>query len=295
LAHDIGPGDEVITSPFTFISSANAVLFTGARPVFADIEPDTFNLDPRQVEARITPRSRAILPVHLFGHPCDMAALLEIAAAHGLVVVEDACQAHGATVNGRRVGSFGTGCFSFYPTKNMTTAEGGMITTDDEKIAERARLLRSHGMHRRYYHDFIGYNFRMTDLQAALGRVQLQKLPRRTEQRIANAAYLTERLAGLERVTPPVVRDGITHVFHQYTIRLRGDRDSAIERLRGQGVGAEVYYPLPVHRQAIYREMGYDDSLPVAEEASREVLSLPVHPALSRDDLDCIVKGVATL
>jgi perosamine synthetase len=295
LAQRIGPGDEVITSPFTFISSANAILFAGARPVFADIEPDTFNLDPSQVEALVTPRTRAIMPVHLFGHPCDMGALLEIAAARGLVIVEDACQAHGATVNGRRVGSFGTGCFSFYPTKNMTTAEGGMITADDDEVAERARLLRNHGMRQRYYHDFIGYNFRMTDLQAALGRVQLQKLPRRTEQRVANAAYLTERLAGLDGVTPPVVRDGVSHVFHQYTVRLRGERDRAREQLRERGVGSEVYYPLPVHRQAFYREMGYDDDLPLAECASREVLSLPVHPALSHDDLDRIVEEVAAL
>lgn len=295
LAHGIGPGDKVITSPFTFIASANAILFAGARPVFADIEPDTFNLDPDRVEARIPPCSRAILPVHLFGHPCDMEALLEIAAVHDLVIIEDACQAHGAMVNGRRVGSFGTGCFSFYPTKNMTTAEGGMITTDDDELAERARALRNHGMRRRYYHDLIGYNFRMTDLQAALGRVQLGKLPQRTEQRIANAAYLTERLAGSDHVIPPVVRESVTHVFHQYTVRLRKDRNRALERLRGQGVGAEVYYPVPVHQQAPYREMGYDDRLPVAERTSQEVLSLPVHPGLTRADLECIVEGVAGL
>jgi dTDP-4-amino-4,6-dideoxygalactose transaminase len=295
LAHGIGPGDEVITSPFTFIASANAILFTGARPVFADIQPDTFNLEPMQVEARITPRTRAILPVHLFGHPCDMEALLDITAAYDLIVIEDACQAHGATFNGRRVGSFGTGCFSFYPTKNMTTAEGGMITTDDDQVAEKARVLRSHGMRRRYYHDLVGYNFRMTDLQAALGRVQLQKLPRRTEQRIANAAYLTGRLAGLAHLIPPLVRNGVTHVFHQYTIRLPADRDRALARLRDRGIGAEVYYPVPVHHQVPYREMGYDDHLPEAERASREVLSLPVHPALTRADLDRIVEAVAAL
>jgi len=294
LAHGIGPGDEVITSPFTFISSANAILFTGARPVFADIEPDTFNLDPEQVKTRITPRCRAILPVHLFGHPCDMEALLEI-AAHDLLIVEDACQAHGAMIDGRRVGSFGTGCFSFYPTKNMTTAEGGMITTNDEEVAERARMLRNHGMRQRYHHHLIGYNFRMTDLQAALGRVQLRKLPRWTEQRMANAAYLTGRLTGLDHVTPPVVRNGVTHVFHQYTVRRRGDRDRALERLREQGVGAEVYYPRPVHQQAPYRDLGYDDCLPVAERASQEVLSLPVHPSLAQADLDYIVEAVAGL
>ena len=194
LAHGVGPGDEVITSPFTFISSANSILFVGARPVFVDIDESSFNIDPSLIEARITPRTRALLPVHLFGNPCDMEAIMAIAARHGLIVIEDAAQAHGASIQGRKVGSFGTGCFSFYPTKNMTTAEGGMVTTDDDQVAEKARLLRSHGMRKRYYHDFLGYNFRMTDLQAALGLAQLAKLEVFNEKRIANARYLTEHL-----------------------------------------------------------------------------------------------------
>ncbi len=292
LAHDIGPGDEVITSPFTFIASANAVLFVGARPVFVDIDEFSYNMDPSLIEARITPRTKALLPVHLFGNPCDMEAIMAIATRHGLSVIEDAAQAHGAAINGKKVGSFGTGCFSFYPTKNMTTAEGGMVTTNDEQVAERVRLLRNHGMKRRYYHDCLGYNFRMTELQAALGLAQLAKLEVFNEKRIANARYLTAHLKG---VITPQVRDGYRHVFHQYTIRVRGNRDQMVGQLREQGIGIGVYYPLPVHQQPIYQELGYTDRLPVAETISRQVLSLPVHPALSQTDLERIVEAVSQL
>jgi perosamine synthetase len=290
LAHGIGPGDEVITSPFTFISSANSILFVGATPVFVDIDESSFNMDPSLIEARITPRTKALMPVHLFGNPCDMKAIMAIAARHGLIVIEDAAQAHGASINGKKVGSFGTGCFSFYPTKNMTTAEGGMVTLDDDQVTERVRLLRSHGMKRRYYHDFLGYNFRMTDVHAALGLAQLAKLELFNEKRIANARYLTERLG--EVIITPQVKDGYRHVFHQYTIRVKGDRDQMVEQLRERGIGAGIYYPLPVHQQPVYRELGYNERLPVAEAMSREVLSLPVHPALSQADLDRIVEAV---
>jgi perosamine synthetase len=293
LAHGIGPGDEVITSPFTFISSANSVLFVGARPVFVDIDESSYNVDPSLIEARITPHTQALMPVHLFGNPCDMEAIMAIAARHGLVVIEDAAQAHGASINGKKVGSFGTGCFSFYPTKNMTTAEGGMVTSDDDRVAERVRLLRNHGMERRYYHDFLGYNFRMTDVHAAIGLAQLAKLVVFNEKRIANARYLTERL--MDVVITPQVQEGCRHVFHQYTIRVKGDRDRMVERLKEQGIGTGIYYPLPVHQQPIYQELGYTDRLPVAEAMSREVLSLPVHPALSQADLDRVVEVVSQL
>jgi len=293
LAHGIGPGDEVITSPFTFISSANSVLFVGARPVFVDIDESSYNMAPSLIEARITPSTQALMPVHLFGNPCDMEAVMAIAARHGLIVIEDAAQAHGASINGKKAGSFGTGCFSFYPTKNMTTAEGGMVTSDDDRVAERARLLRQHGMERRYYHDFLGYNFRMTDVHAAIGLAQLAKLEAFNEKRIANARYLTEHLRDV--VITPRVQDGYRHVFHQYTIRVKGDRDRMVERLRERGIGTGIYYPLPVHRQPIYRELGYTDRLPVAEAMSREVLSLPVHPALSQADLERIVEVVSQL
>jgi len=310
LAHGIGPGDEVITSPFTFIASANAAVFAGARPVFVDIDEQTYNMDPNRIEAAISPRTKAILPVHLFGNPCDMEAIMDIAARHGLVVIEDACQAHGATVKGRKVGSFGTGCFSFYPTKNITTAEGGIVTTNDDEVADRVRLIRSHGQRQRYYHEMIGYNFRMTEIQAAIGLVQIGKLDRFTAARRAHAGYLTARLKG---VIAPTETPGCQHVYHQYTIRVAEagtpasagmapaeltashqspGRDQLAKHLHDRGIGTMIYYPVPVHKQLVYQNMGYQDHLPVAEQASREVLSLPVHPALTQEELDQIVEGV---
>jgi perosamine synthetase len=292
LAHGVGPRDEVITSPFTFVASANAILFTGARPVFVDIDEESYNVDPGLLEEKITSRTRAIMPVHLYGYPCEMDRIMDLASKHNLVVVEDACQAHGASIRGKRVGSYGTGCFSFYPSKNMTTAEGGMITTNDEEIAERARLLRNHGQSQVYRHVASGYNFRMTELQAAIGLVQLKKLPQWTRKRIENASYLSERLSN---VITPKVREGYTHVFHQYTVRVREDRDVALEKLNQAGIGARVYYPLPVHQQPLYRQLGFTDSLPVAERMSREVLSLPVHPSLTEEELGKIVSEVSRL
>lgn len=291
LAHGIGEGDEVITSPFTFIASANSVLFTGARPVFVDIDPVTFTLDPDLVQAAITPRTKAIMPVHLFGLPADMDRIMALAEEHDLVVIEDACQAHGAEYNGRRAGGFGTGCFSFYPTKNMTTGEGGMITTDNEAIAEESRVIRQHGMRRRYYHDELGYNFRMTDIHAAIGLAQLGKLERFNDARVANARFLSEHLEG---VVTPTVPEGTRHVFHQYTLRVPGGRrDALTEHLKANGIGYGIYYPVAVHRQTFYREtLGYNVHLPEAERAAAEVLSLPVHPALSPEDLEAIVQAV---
>lgn len=289
LAHGIGPGDEVITTPFTFIASANAVLFAGGKPVFVDINEHTYNIDPQLIEAAITPRTKAILPVHIFGNPCDMQAIMDIAARHGLVVIEDACQAHGAMVHGQKVGSFGVGCFSFYPTKNITTAEGGMITTDDGELADRARLIRSHGQRQRYYHETIGYNFRMTEIQAAIGQVQLGKLEQFIQSRRANAQYLTQRL---KDVIIPREAPACRHVYHQYVIRVPDGRDRLAEQLRDRGIATGIYYPLPVHKQVAYQQLGYDHHLPVAERACREVLALPVHPALTREDLDKIVEGV---
>ena len=294
LAHGIGEGDEVITTSFSFIASANCALFVGARPVFADIEPEFYTIDPANISVRITSKTKAILPVHLYGQPCDMDAIVEIARKHDLIILEDACQAHGSTYNGLPVGSFGTACFSFYPTKNITTIEGGMITTNDSKIAERARLIRDHGSPRRYEHVMLGYNLRMNDLQAAIGLVQLEKLMGWNSQRQANAAYLTNELSKMKEVVPPKVRDGSQHVFHQYTIRIN-DRDEAAQKLRDKGIGVGVHYPIPIHKQPLYQELGYDDSLPNSEIACQEVLSLPVHPSLSRANLDSIVEAVSTL
>jgi dTDP-4-amino-4,6-dideoxygalactose transaminase len=291
LAHGIGPGDEVITSPFTFIASANSVLYVGARPVFVDIDPATYNLNPSLIEAAITPRTKAILPVHLFGLSCDMDPVMAIAKKHGLAVIEDACQSHGAGYKGKRVGSFGTGTFSLYPTKNMTSAEGGMITTDDTEIDEKCRVIRQHGMRRRYYHDELGFNFRMTDVHAAIGLEQLKKLEGKNAKRRENAQFLSENLKG---VIVPFVPEGCEHVYHQYTVRVpNGKRDLLRANLQENGIGSEVYYPVPVHKQSFYiEELGYGVSLPEAERASAEVLSLPVHPALSQADLELITTAV---
>lgn len=291
LAHEIGAGDEVITSPFTFIASANSVLFVDARPIFVDIDPDTFNIDPNLIEDAITPRTKAILPVHLFGLSCDMQPILEIAARHDLIIIEDGCQSHGATYQDRKVGSFGTGTFSLYPTKNITSAEGGMITTNDSKIAESCRVIRQHGMRRRYYHDELGFNFRMTDVHAAIGLEQLKKLDFFNQKRRDNASYLSNHLKGV--ITPQVPPE-CAHVYHQYTIRVpSGRRDALQAHLQEQGIGSGVYYPVPIHQQTYYmNHLGYRQSLPEAERAAGEVLSLPVHPALSTIDLEAIVAAV---
>jgi dTDP-4-amino-4,6-dideoxygalactose transaminase len=291
LAHGIGPGDEVITSSFTFIASANSILYTGARPVFVDIEPVTFNLNPAVLEEAITSRTRAILPVHLYGLSCDMNPILAVAEKYGLAVVEDACQSHGARYHGRRVGSFGTGVFSLYPTKNITSAEGGMITTREAGFAEKCRVIRQHGMRRRYYHDELGFNFRMTDIHAAIGLAQLPKLESFNRLRQANARFLSVNLNG---VIVPNVPEGYEHVFHQYTIRVPGGRRDALRvSLQENGVGCEVYYPVPVHKQSFYIDkLGYQITLPETERAAQEVLSLPVHPALRQADLETIIDKV---
>jgi dTDP-4-amino-4,6-dideoxygalactose transaminase len=293
LAHGIGAGDEVITTPFSFAATANTIKLVGATPVFVDIEPDTCNIDPAAVEAAITPRTKAIMPVHLYGNPADLGHLVPLCQKHGLILIEDACQAHAAAVDGKPVGGFGTGCFSFYPTKNVTTGEGGVVTTNDPAVADQVRLWRSHGQRERYQHVALGYNYRMTDIQAAIGVVQLKKLERFTKQRIANAAILTERLAG--HVRTPVVRPGHRHVYHQYTIQVDGDRDGFIQALRERGVGSAVHYPIPIHKQPYYQEQGFDMALPVSEAAARRVISLPVHPALSDDDLATVAREVIAL
>lgn len=293
LAHGVGPGDEVITSPFSFAATGNAVLLTGARPVFVDIDPITYNISPDAIEQAITPRTKALMPVHIYGYPAAMDRIMALAEAHGLAVIEDACQAHLATFQGKPVGGFGTGCFSLYATKNMTTGEGGMVTTDDPAIAAAARLYRSHGQRERYVHVSLGDNLRMTDFQGALGLSQLERLPALNEQRRKNAAYLTSRLQGA--VGTPVVQPGYQHVFHQYTIRTRGDRDQWANTLKERGIGTGVHYPIPIHQQPFFVEQGYGASLPVAEQAAREVLSLPVHPALSEADLAKVADEVLAL
>lgn len=294
LAHGIKEGDEVITTPFTFVASANAALFVGARPVFVDIESDTYCLDPSRVEAAITPKTRAIVPVDLYGQAAQIPELRAIAERHGLVLIEDACQAHGAAIGARKAGALGVSAsFSFYPTKNMTTAEGGMVTTDDPDVAAKVGVLRQHGASHRYHHDVLGYNFRLTDIAAAIGRAQLAKLDRFNEIRRRNASVLDEGLAGIPGVVTPRERRGYRHVYHQYTVRIEHNRDRFQERLLELGVGSAVHYAVPVHRQPLYVELGYGDvSMPASEAAASQVLSLPVHPGVTESDLDRIIDSV---
>lgn len=293
LAHGIGVGDEVITTPFTFIASVNSIIYTGAKPVFVDIDPDTFNIDSNLIEAAITPRTKAIIPVHLYGQPCDMTAIMDIAQQYKLLVIEDCAQAIGADYHGKQVGSFSTAFFSLYATKNIMSGEGGIITTDDNAIAQRCRMLRNHGMQRRYYHDILGYNFRMTDLHAAIGLAQVERLAAFTAARRKNATYYN---ANLKSVRTPVTCEGRGHVWHQYTVRFDGDRDSAVKQLTDNGVGTGVFYPVPINKQTPIIEMGYGDvSVPHAEAASKQVFSLPVHPQLTQAELEKIVYEVNRL
>ena len=296
----IGAGDEVIVPSFTFAATANAVRLTGAVPVFADIDPQTFCLDPASARAAIGPRTAAIMPVHLYGHPADMRALGDLAARHNLAIIEDAAQAHGAALDGTPVGAFGeAACFSFYPTKNMHALEGGMVVTPDAAIARTIRLLRNQGMERRYANEIVGYNLRLTDVAAAIGREQLKKLPVWNERRRANAAKLTAGIntAGLNTagaaVRTPFAADGTVHVFHQYTVRIAGGRRDALQEfLTARGIGSAVYYPTPVHRLPPFAPLGDGAALPETDAAAGEVLSLPVHPSLSDADLDRVAAAV---
>lgn len=285
-AHGVGPGDEVITTPFSFIATATSIIACGATPVFVDIDPFDLNLDPDQVEDAITDRTRAVMPVHLYGHPARIEEIRQLCEDHGLALVEDAAQAHGAEHAGRRVGTFGTGCFSFYPTKNMTTGEGGIITTNDDEVARLCRIIRSHGQEVRYKHDYFGLNWRMQDLNAAIGLVQMDYIEDWNRARIANA----EKLANLIRaVETPRVRPGDRHVFHQFTVRVPRDRDRTQQLLQEAGIGSAVHYPIPIHQQPIMREMGFGEgTFPVAEAAAEQVLSLPVHPSLGPEDVEYI-------
>lgn len=292
-AHNIGPGDEVITTPFTFIASANSILYTGAKPVFVDID-ETFNLNPDLIEKAITKKTKAILPVHLYGNPCNMTKIMSIARRHKLAVIEDACQAHGAEWRAKKVGSFGTGAFSLYPTKNMTTGEGGMITTNSKEIYEKANLLRAHGSKIKYYHDILGYNYRMTDISGAIGIEQLKKLPKFNALRQKNAKYLNKHLSKITGLIVPEAMKDVKHVYHQYTILITPEfpikRDEVLAKLTQAGIGTAVFYPLPINEQKVYQKLGYKANTPIAEMVSKEVLSLPVHPGLQQSDLAYIIK-----
>lgn len=296
----LGPGDEVITTPFTFIASSDSIRFVGAKPVFVDINPESYCLDETKIEAAITPKTKAILPVHLYGQTAEMDPINEIAKKHNLFVVEDAAQAHGAEYKGKKAGNLGTlGCFSMYATKNMTTGEGGIVTANDEAMAKRARMYRFSGMDIKYQHDFVGYNYRMTDIEAALGVAQLAQLDNRNWTRGRNAKILSARLSKVPGIVVPKVLPGRKHVFHQYVIRVLPqeyglDRDALIEKLKEKGIGSGIHYPIPVHKQKSYSEWNAQ-ILPQAEKAAKEVLALPVHASVSEADAEFIAETIANL
>lgn len=301
LALGIGLGDEVLVPSFTFAASANSICLAGATPIFVDIDPQTFCIDPNRIQSSITSRTRAIMPVHLYGHPADMTSIQLIAKEHNLLMIEDAAQAHGARWDGQPVGLLGdAACFSFYPTKNMTSGEGGMILFQDTSYERMARLLRNQGMERRYDNEVVGFNLRMTDIHAAIGRVQLRRLPNWNVARAQNAAQLTERIKG---PMTPVVLPNATHVFHQFTVKVPENiRDPFVELVQQRGVGCGVYYPTPVHRLSSFglcdrcriENGGRCDKLSVTDQIASECVSLPVHPGLSEQDINTITEVVNT-
>jgi dTDP-4-amino-4,6-dideoxygalactose transaminase len=295
LACGIEKGDEVITTPFSFIATANAILYCGAKPIFADIDAQTFNIDPEKIKEKITDRTKAVIVVHLYGHPCEMEPIIKICRDKNIKLIEDACQAHGATLSNKKVGGVGScGVFSFYPTKNMTTGEGGMLTTNKPEIAENARLLRNHGSKTKYHHDVLGFNYRMTDIAAAIGLVQIKKLDGFNNKRVENAKKISHKLNNINGLITPYVKPDVTHVFNQYTIRITDDfqisRDKLVKKLYKKGIDTGVYYPIPIHKQPFYKNESI--GLNKSEVASGEVLSLPVHPGLNEDDLGYICKTI---
>jgi dTDP-4-amino-4,6-dideoxygalactose transaminase len=298
LALEIGRGDEVITTPFTFVASAGSIARVGAKPVFVDIDPETFNVSPRAIEKAVTSRTKAIMPVHLFGLSADMDEIIAIAAGHGIAVIEDAAQAIGARYEGRAVGRLGLlGCFSFFPSKNLGGAgDGGLVTTQDASLAERLRLLRVHGGRKKYEYELLGMNSRLDALQAAILRVKLRHLDQWAAGRRRNAERYLElfhefRLESMIR--PPVMPPGYAHVYNQFTIRVR-DRDALREHLQSRGIPTEIYYPKPLHLQKAFAYLGHKSGdFPESEAASLEVLSLPIYPELTEENQRSVVAAIA--
>lgn len=285
----IGAGDEVITTPFTFIATAEAVALVGARPVFADISPDTFNIDPEKIATKITSKTKAIIPVHLFGHPADMAPIMEIARKHRLKVIEDCAQAFGAQYHGQSIGTFGdAGCFSFFPSKNLGCyGDGGIVITPHEEIASSIKMLRNHGSAVRYYHSEVGYNSRLDEIQAAILRVKLPEIDKANEDRRRNAAAYCSAIDS-KNILLPAERPGCKHVYHQFTLRAQ-NRQTLADALQKAGIASAVYYPVPLHQQDVFLKM-YDlkESLPVTEAGASEVLSLPMFPELTPEEIQLI-------
>ncbi len=292
-AAGIEAGDEVITTPFTFIATAEAICYLGARPVFVDIDPQTFNIDITQIEAAITRRTKAILPVHLFGQPVDMDSLMEIAERHGLKVIEDCAQSFGAQYRGRQTGTFGdAGCFSFFPSKNLGCfGDGGMITTHSDEMAEKLKVLRNHGSRQRYHHSIIGYNSRLDELQAVILRTKLKRVDAYNQGRRAAAHLYSEKLSGLPGIVPPHEGSTGLHVYHQYTL-LTPNRKAIMRDLDEAGISSAIYYPIPLHRQEVFADHYRGLSLPVSEAVAEQCLSLPIYPELSSEQIHTIVEVV---
>jgi dTDP-4-amino-4,6-dideoxygalactose transaminase len=293
LTCDIGPGDEVITTPHTFIATIGMLGRMGARPVFVDIDSRTYNMDPAQIEAAITEQTKAIMPVHLYGQPAEMDPILEIADRHGLKVIEDAAQAHGAEYRGRRVGSMGhVAIFSFYPGKNLGAyGDAGAVVTNDSEMAEKVRLLRNHGRREKYEHLLQGFNYRIDTLQAAILRAKLAHLEEWNEARCRHAATYRELLSDLDLVLP-YEPEHVRAVYHLFVVRLQ-KRDALREHLKGRGISTGIHYPIPLHLQPAYRHLGYKEGdFPVAEECARQVLSLPMYPELSREQMEEVARAI---
>ncbi|MGE4543901.1 MAG: DegT/DnrJ/EryC1/StrS family aminotransferase [Pedobacter sp.] len=285
-AAGIGPGDEVITTAFTFIATAEAIAYVGATPVFVDIDPATFNIDVSKIEGAITPRTRAVIPVHLYGQPTDLAPLVVLCKSRGLRIIEDCAQSFGATYQDRMTGSWGdAGCFSFFPSKNLGCyGDGGMIITNDDELAQQVHMLRNHGSRERYYHAVIGYNSRLDDMQAVILRTKLKHIDTYNRLRRENAAHYNARLAN-SAVTVPFEDGKGMHVFHQYTIRVQ-DRERVQKALAAEGIASAIYYPVPLHRQEVFISDCAGVSLPVTDQAASEVLSLPMYPELIEEQID---------
>jgi len=292
----VGAGDEVITTPHTFIASAEPIAHLGARPVFVDIDPATYNLNPALLEAAITERTKAILPVHLYGQPADMQPILDIASKHNIPVIEDAAQAHGAEYHGRRVGNWGVmACFSFYPGKNLGAyGDAGAVLTNDDTLAKRLAMLRNHGRTGKYEHEFIGYGDRLDALQAAILAAKLPHLEEWNEARRRHAAYYRQALAGIPGLTLPSELPDVRHVYHLYVIRVAGDRDALIEHLKGAGIECGIHYPIPLHLQTAMAYLGYrQGDFPETEKAAASVVSLPMYPELDAGQLNTIVEAIS--
>jgi dTDP-4-amino-4,6-dideoxygalactose transaminase len=293
LAAGVGPGDEVITVPFTFVASVATILYTGAKPVLVDIEPRTFNMNPAAIQAAVSPRTKAIMPVHLYGHPADMDFIMDVAREHGLIVIEDAAQAHGARYKGRPVGTIGDiACFSFYPAKNLGAyGEGGAVTTSNPAYAEKIRSLRDWGQDRKYHHVLRGYNYRLEAIQGAILRVKLRQLEIWTEARRRIVEQYGDLLADAD-VVLPTEREWARHVYHLFTVRCK-NRDVTQAALLKQGIQTGVHYATPVHLQPAYGELGYGPgSLPESEKAAKEVLSLPMYPELTDAQLEIVAQAL---